>query len=41
MLSQDKSLAKTNPEGLLFNKEFAENAGKVREESMAGKERLW
>lgn len=40
MLSQDKSLAKTNPEGLLFNKEFAENAGKVREESMAGKERL-
>lgn len=39
MLSQDKSLAKTNPEGILLEKGTKTVSGE-REESMAGKERL-
>ena len=40
MLSQDKSLAKTNPEGILLDKERINTVSGEREESMAGKERL-
>lgn len=40
MLSQDKSLAKTNPKGILLDKERINTVSGEREESMAGKERL-
>ena len=40
MLSQDKSLAKTNSEGILLDKRRVNTVSGEREESMAGKERL-
>lgn len=40
MLSKDKSLAKTNREDVLLNKENPDDRVREKEESMAGKERL-